>query len=220
VTATSNETKNDRTSFYNTFVKPTCSHSSCSRCRSVAIWILRRDYRKSASIGRANPRPTAPQRIRAALAVTPRPSENRAMGLLNGIWLAVLGVLGASSIIVARKPDAKEIIAKLAPYQGWIGVVSAFWGIWGVIQSLLNLGTWLKWAPVLWLTWLADSLLLLALGFILGIGTMKTFIKDPKANEKMDQTLHKLLPYQGTLGLIAIGVGLWMVVAGFMWRFG
>jgi hypothetical protein len=142
------------------------------------------------------------------------------MGLVNGLWLVVLGVLGASSIIIARKPDAKEVIAKLAPYQGWIGVVSAFWGLWGVIQSLLNLGTWLKWAPVLWVTWLADSVLLLSLGFILGVGTMKTFIKDPKANEKMDHTLQKLLPYQGKLGVVAIGVGVWMVIAGFMWRFG
>lgn len=142
------------------------------------------------------------------------------MGLINGLWLAVLGVLGASSIIIAKKPDAKEVIAKLAPYQGWIGVVSAFWGAWGVIQSVLHMGSWLKYAPILWLTWLADAVLLLALGFILGVGTMKTFIKDPKANEKMDQTLEKLLPYQGKLGLVAIGVGIWMILAGFMWRFG
>jgi hypothetical protein len=143
-----------------------------------------------------------------------------AMGLINGLWLAVLGVLGASSIIIAKKPDAKEMIAKLAPYQGWIGVVSAFWGAWGVIQSVLHIGVWLKYAPILWATWLADSVVLLALGFILGVGTMKTFIKDPKANEKMDQTLAKLLPYQGNLGLIAIGLGIWMVISSFMWRFG
>lgn len=143
-----------------------------------------------------------------------------AMGLINGLWLAVLGILGASSIIIAKKPDAKEMIAKLAPYQGWIGVVSAFWGAWGVIQSVLHIGVWLKYAPVLWVTWLADSVVLLALGFILGVGTMKTFIKDPKANEKMDQTLAKLLPYQGNLGLFAIGLGIWMVISSFMWRFG
>jgi hypothetical protein len=42
------------------------------------------------------------------------------MGLAFGVWLAVLGILGASNLIIARKPDAKELIAKLAPYQGWI----------------------------------------------------------------------------------------------------
>ena len=55
------------------------------------------------------------------------------MGLVSGLWLAVLGILGASNLIIARKPDAKELIAKLAPYQGWIGAVSALWGAWGIV---------------------------------------------------------------------------------------
>ena len=53
------------------------------------------------------------------------------MGLVNGLWLIVLGMLGASSLVIAKRPDAKHVIAKLAPYQGWIGAVSALWGAWG-----------------------------------------------------------------------------------------
>jgi hypothetical protein len=141
------------------------------------------------------------------------------MGLVNGLWLAVLGILGASSIIIAKKPDAKELIGKLAPYQGWIGAISCLWGVWGVIGAVLNLG-WMSHWPIYWITWLGDSVLQFALGLILGIGVLKTFIKNPQAQAKMDQTLHKLLPYQGTLGLIAIGVGVWMVVSGFIWHVG
>ena len=137
------------------------------------------------------------------------------MGLVNGIWLAVLGVLGASNLIIARKPDAKELIGKLAPYQGWIGAVSALWGVWGIISSILNLG-WMAYAPIYWITYLADSVLSLALGLLLGVGVLKTFIKNAQAQEKMDQTIAKLAPYQGLLGLIAIGVGIWMVIAGFL----
>ena len=139
--------------------------------------------------------------------------------MVNGIWLAVLGILGASSLIIARKPDAKELIAKIAPYQGWIGAVSALWGIWGIVGAILNLG-WLAHWPIYWATWLADALLQAALGLLLGVGTLKTFIKDPTAQQKMDQTIAKLAPYQGTLGLIAIGVGVWMVVAGFLFAVG
>jgi hypothetical protein len=141
------------------------------------------------------------------------------MGLINGIWLAVLGILGASSLIIAKKPDAKELIAKLAPYQGWIGAVSALWGVWGIISSVLNLG-WLTHFPIYWVTFLGDSVLLFALGLLLGVGVLKTFIKNPEANAKMDQTIAKLAPYQGTLGLIAIGLGVWMVVAGFLFAVG
>lgn len=137
------------------------------------------------------------------------------MGLVNGIWLAVLGVLGASNLIIARKPDAKELIAKLAPYQGWIGAVSAIWGAWGIVSSILNLG-WMTIAPIYWITYLADSILSLALGLLLGVGVLKTFIKNPTAVDKMDTTITKLAPYQGLLGLIAIGVGVWMIIAGFL----
>ena len=134
------------------------------------------------------------------------------MGIVNGLWLVVLGVLGAASLIIARRPDAKEAIGKLAPYQGWIGAVSALWGVWGVISMVLAIG-WITTFPIYWFTYLADSVLSVGLGLLLGIGVLKTFIKDPTAQSKMDQTITKLAPYQGTLGLAAIGVGTWMMIA-------
>ena len=137
--------------------------------------------------------------------------------MVNGIWLIVLGVLAVPSLIIAKKPNAKELIAKITPYQGWIGAVSCLWGVWGIIGSVLNLG-WLTAAPIYWATWLANSVLLFGLGLILGIGTLKTFIKNPQAQAKMDETLAKLQPKQGMLGLAAIGVGVWMIVAGFLFH--
>ncbi len=139
------------------------------------------------------------------------------MGLVNGLWMIVLGILGAASLIIAKKPDAKEMIGKLAPYQGWIGVVSAFWGAWGVISSLLSIGL-LALAPIWWVTMLATSVVLLGLGILLGVGVMKTFIKNPQAQEKLDQTALKLAPYQGTMGLVGIGLGIWTILASFMFH--
>ena len=41
---------------------------------------------------------------------------------------------------------------------------------------------------------------------------MKTFVTDDRAaNAKADELIAKLTPYQGTLGLIAIGLGIWGV---------
>jgi len=132
--------------------------------------------------------------------------------MAHGIWLAVLGILAASNLIIAKRPDAREMIAKLSPYQGWIGAVSALWGVWGIISSILNLG-WLTVAPIFWISLLGVSLLLASLGLLLGVGVLKTFITAPAATEKMDQTIAKLAPLQGTLGLVAIGLGVWMVIA-------
>ena len=137
--------------------------------------------------------------------------------MIHGIWLAVLGILAASSLIIARRPDASAMIGKLAPYQGWIGAVSALWGLWGVISCILNV-TWMTSFPIYWFTLLADSVLQAGLGILLGVGVLKSFIKDPTANAKMDQTITKLTPYQGTLGLAAIGLGAWMVLASVLFR--
>lgn len=137
--------------------------------------------------------------------------------MVYGIWLIVLGVVAIPSLIIAKRPDAKELIAKLTPYQGWIGAVSCLWGIWGIISAVLNIG-WLSTWPIWWVSWLAGSILQAALGLILGIGTMKTFIKNPQAQLKMDETLAKLSPKQGMLGVAAIGVGIWVTLASILFN--
>lgn len=136
------------------------------------------------------------------------------MGLIGGIWLMLLGVLGAANLIIARKPQAKELIGKLAPYQGWIGAISALWGVWGIISSVLSLG-WLAYMPIYWATFLASAVLQTILGTLLGIGVLKTFIKQPQAVEKLDMLVARMAPKQGLLGFIAIGTGVWMILAGF-----
>src|SRR4051812_13948180 len=104
--------------------------------------------------------------------------------MLHGIWLAVLGVLAASNLIIAKRPEAKELIGKLAPYQGWIGAASVVGGVWGIISCIVHLNL-LTLIPLFWILWLADSALLAALGLLLGVGVLKTFIKNPTAQAKM-----------------------------------
>jgi len=117
--------------------------------------------------------------------------------MIDGIWLALLGILAVPSLVLAKRPDAKQLLGKLAPYQGWMGAISVIWGVWGIIRAVLGL-SWMTTWPVYWATSLADSVLLAALGLILGIGVMKTFIKAPQAQAKLDQTLAKVAPHQGS----------------------
>jgi len=133
------------------------------------------------------------------------------MEIVTFASLLVLGVVCASSLIIARKPDAKELIGKVAPYQGWIGAISAVWGTWWLVNWILHAGLMLK-APIIGFTWLADSLLLLGLGLLCGVGVLKSFIKAPAAAEKLDQAVARLAPFQGKLGLAAIAVAVWTVV--------
>ena len=141
------------------------------------------------------------------------------MGLISGLWLVVLGVLGASNLIIASRPNARELIGKLAPYQGWIGALSALWGVWGILYVVLHLGVYSHF-PILMLTMLASGAVQVALGLLLGVGVLKSFIKNPQAQAKMDHTIARLAPKQGMLGLVAIGLGIWTVIAGLViWSF-
>lgn len=131
---------------------------------------------------------------------------------IYGLWLTVLGILAAPNIIVSRKPEAKEWIDKLVPFQGWMGVISTIWGIIALIRFLTNL-QWIKHWPVLALiTTIAYILLFLVLGILLGINVMKSFVKDEAAKEKIDNLVSKLVPMQGTFGLIGLIVGIWMML--------
>ena len=137
--------------------------------------------------------------------------------MIYGITLMILGVLASPNLILAKKPNAKEILDKIAPYQGWIGLVFCFWGIWGVIQAVLNMGLLTNW-PIWWITWLASSLVEAVLGFILGYGMISKLVlsKNEEAKKKGEQLLAKLAPIQGKLGLAGIIVGAWVIVAGIL----
>ncbi|MFH1529717.1 MAG: hypothetical protein ABIK09_03160 [Pseudomonadota bacterium] len=140
------------------------------------------------------------------------------MGLATGALLIVLGILAASGFIIKKRPEAKELIAKLATYQGWIGFVCCIWGVWTIINSVLNLG-WLKEFPIWWITYLASGVVQAGLGFILGYGLLQTYAlaKAPaEARAKAEQFYQKLVAVQIPFGLIGIGVGVWCIIAQFM----
>jgi hypothetical protein len=139
--------------------------------------------------------------------------------MFHGIWLMLLGVLAASNLIIAKRPDAERLIGKVAPYQGWIGALSAVWGLFGLLGCLRTLG-WMTTAPMFWFSWLAASTLLVCLGLLLGVGVFKSFIKNAAARANLDRLIARLAPFQGTLGLIAIGLGGWMTIASFLFKIG
>lgn len=98
-----------------------------------------------------------------------------------GISIAILGGLIASSnVIIAKKPNAKELIDKLTPYQGWIGVILAFWGVWGIISSVLNIGD----LSLTWIVSLAVAVAEFVVGFLLGYGLISKYLLEKNETAK------------------------------------
>jgi len=44
--------------------------------------------------------------------------------MIYGITLVLLSIIAVPSLILSKKPDAKELLKKIEPYQGWIFGVS------------------------------------------------------------------------------------------------
>lgn len=137
--------------------------------------------------------------------------------MIWGISLVLLSIIAVPSLILSRKPNAQELLEKIEPYQAWIGLAFCFWGIWGVVTAILNLG-WLTIAPIWWATFLSGNIVAAVLGFMLGSGLItKLFLsKNDAAKIKANELRAKIAPKQGKLGVVGIIVGVWMIAASFL----
>jgi hypothetical protein len=128
--------------------------------------------------------------------------------MFAGLITIAGGMLAASALIIARKPNAKELIDKITPYQGWIGIVMFFWGIWAVLDCVRNAGL-ISVVPVFWTFWLVQGIADLLVGFLLGFGLITKYAlgKNAAAQARGQEFRARLARYQGVLGLFAIAMG-------------
>ena len=136
------------------------------------------------------------------------------MALLFSLLLIVAGILGAAALIIKNKPDARELIAKLVPFQGIIGIVLLIISVIWLIQALQVLGILLRISAFNGLLMLLTILVGIALGFLLGYGLINQYVLSKNAGAAAGgagvQT--KLATYQAPLGIAAILLGLWLLV--------
>ena len=134
--------------------------------------------------------------------------------MIYGITLIILGILTVPSLLLSKKPNAQELLDKITPYQGWIGLVFCFWGVWGIISAILSLGLLTTW-PIWWITWVAVSIVTAVLGFLLGYGMINQLLlsKNEEAKKKGEALLAKLAPLQGKFGIAAIALGVWAILS-------
>ena len=137
--------------------------------------------------------------------------------MFSGLITIAGGILAASALIIARKPSAKQLIEKLSPYQGWIGVVMFGWGVWELFGALRHVGL-LSIRPMLWAFWTATGVADLVVGFLLGFGLIINYTigNNAAAKARGEALRMKLATYQGLFGLLAICMGvlyiLWIYV--------
>lgn len=126
------------------------------------------------------------------------------IALIIGI---VAGLIALSPAIISRRPDAKDMLDKLAPYTGWVGVCLFGWGVWELIDAVLNLSV-LGSAPIHWIFWVVMAITDFLLGLLLGFGLISKYAlgKNEMAMQKGAALRQKIAPFQAILGVAEIVV--------------
>ena len=135
--------------------------------------------------------------------------------ILIPILLIIGGVLAASSLIIQKQPNARELIGKLVPFQGIIGIALLVWGLIALLFWGLPVLT-SAWVPFsAKLVTLLSILVTIALGFLLGYGLIAQHLLSKNADAaRSGQAAHaKLVGYQVPLGIIGIVLGLWALIS-------
>lgn len=124
------------------------------------------------------------------------------------------GVLAASNLILAKKPNAKELIDRLTPYQGWLGIALFVYGIYDILNGLGYMSV----SFIGGVIWLICGVVELVLGFLLGFGLITKYAlsKNEQAMEKGQAIRTKLAPFQGTIGIVAMITGVVFAVTWFI----
>lgn len=119
------------------------------------------------------------------------------------------GLLAMSSLLVGRSAQAAEKLATLAKYQGWIGLTMFGWGVWELIQCLLNMGL-LGSHPVVYAFWALSGVADFTVGLLLGFGLISTYVfrGNAMAIAKGDAIRSKLVNFQVPLGGLAVVMSL------------
>jgi len=124
---------------------------------------------------------------------------------IEPLLLIAAGILAASSLIIAKKPDAKALIEKIAPFQATLGIILLGWGLYNFF-IVVGPGLMIKFLtafPLLGITLWGMLVSSILLGIMFGMPMVAKLSAGGAA--KGEQMAKKMAPFQVIIGLIAIG---------------
>ncbi len=120
--------------------------------------------------------------------------------MLLPIIAIIGGIIAASSLIVSKKPNAQELIDKLTPYQGGIGIVLLIYSIPALLRSITSTS----------IIGIAISAAMFIVGFLLGFSLISKYLleKNEEAKAKGEKLRMSLAKYQVPAGIVLIVLGI------------
>jgi hypothetical protein len=139
--------------------------------------------------------------------------------ILLALLLIAAGALAIPALIAAKQPNAKEVLDKLVPYQGIIGIILLIMGLYLLFVDVLSFTFSVLRAisPLGSILYMISILVAIALGLLLGYGLIKKYVlsKNADAASSGDMMMAKLARIQAPLGIAGIALGVFLLI----WRF-
>ena len=136
---------------------------------------------------------------------------------INAAVLILGGILALSALIVAKRPDAQNMIAKLTPWQTIIGIGLIVLGVINFVRLVPHISGQ---AFVKNLLVVAADLIVIGgsvlLGAMLGMNQILEWIPSQEGKQKFWNLIQQVFVFQILLGLICLGAA----VAHFLYRIG
>ncbi len=129
----------------------------------------------------------------------------KAIAIVFDLLLIVGGVVGASALILAKKPDLKGVLDKIVPFQALIGVLLLGMGVvFFIMSGPITMFKAISAAPLPAATALGGVIVAILLGFLFALPQIVSITgQEQRANE----LAQKIFPFQIMLGLVAAGCG-------------
>jgi len=117
--------------------------------------------------------------------------------MLEAIVAILAGSLASSSYIITRKPEARDILEKLVPYQGILGALVLFWSIRGIFRMDFD---------IMGIALIAAQFIV---GFLLSYQLLSKYLlnRNEDVEERGIELRSKLVNYQIPAGLALIVLG-------------
>lgn len=138
--------------------------------------------------------------------------------ILLALLLIAAGALAIPALIAAKQPNAKEMLDKLVPFQGIIGIILLIMGLYllfvDVLSSTFSVLRFIS--PIGSIIYMLGILVAIALGLLLGYGLIKKYAlsKNADAARSGDMMMAKLARIQAPLGIAGIALGVFLLI----WR--
>lgn len=135
------------------------------------------------------------------------------MHYIGPLALILGSLVCLSTFIISKKPEAKELFEKIAPYQGFLGVGLLFWGLYDMYRWFLQdtgigmsaFSIFMKVDKVLAFAGAAYLVSEVLIGFILGFGLIASWIPGEGTAEKKGLAIQKkLLTVSLPIGIVGI----------------